>query len=53
VRPAVIAALGIAAFTQLTGIEMMVYYTPTFLTGVGFSHNPPYRRVFGWPLSTP
>jgi sugar porter (SP) family MFS transporter len=38
VRPAVVAALGVAAFTQLTGIEMMVYYTPTFLTGVGFSH---------------
>ena len=38
VRPAVIAALGVAAFTQLTGIEMMVYYAPTMLTGVGFSH---------------
>ena len=37
VRPAVIAALGIAAFTQLTGIEMMVYYAPTLLTGVGYS----------------
>ena len=35
-RPAVVAALGVAAFTQLTGIEMMVYYAPTFLTGVGF-----------------
>jgi MFS family permease len=38
VRPAVIAALGVAAlgvaaFTQLTGIEMMVYYAPTMLTG--------------------
>jgi sugar porter (SP) family MFS transporter len=38
VRPAVVAALGVAAFTQLTGIEMMVYYAPTMLTGVGFSH---------------
>ena len=35
-RPAVVAALGIAAFTQLTGIEMMVYYAPTLLTGVGY-----------------
>lgn len=43
VRPAVIAALGVAAFTQLTGIEMMVYYTPTFLTGVGFSHESALR----------
>jgi hypothetical protein len=33
VRPAVIAALGIAALTQLTGIEMMIYYAPTLLTG--------------------
>ena len=38
VRPAVIAALGIAAFTQLTGIEMMIYYAPTLLTGLGYSH---------------
>lgn len=38
VRPAVVAALGIAAFTQLTGIEMMIYYAPTLLTGLGFSH---------------
>lgn len=37
-RPAVIAALGIAAFTQLTGIEMMIYYAPTLLTGIGFTH---------------
>jgi hypothetical protein len=27
VRPAVIAALGVAAFTQLTGIEIMIYYS--------------------------
>jgi len=31
VRPALVAGLGVAAFTQLTGIEMMIYYTPTFL----------------------
>lgn len=37
VRPAVIAALGIAALTQLTGIEMMIYYAPTLLTGLGYS----------------
>lgn len=37
VRPAVTAALGIAAFTQLTGIEMMIYYAPTLLTGLGYS----------------
>jgi len=43
VRPAVFAALGVAAFTQLTGIEMMIYYAPTLLTGVGFSHETALR----------
>ena len=37
VRPAVIASLGFAAFTQLSGIEMMIYYTPTFMTTAGLS----------------
>ncbi|WP_242010111.1 sugar porter family MFS transporter [Acetobacter conturbans] len=36
VRPAVIAALGVAFFTQAGGLEMMIYYTPTFLTDAGF-----------------
>ena len=36
VRPAVIAGCGTAAFTQLVGIEMMIYYTPTLLKSVGF-----------------
>ncbi len=36
VRPALIAGLGVAAFTQLTGIEMLIYYTPTFLREAGF-----------------
>jgi len=38
VRPAVVAALGVVAFTRVTGVEMMVYYTPTMLIGVGFDH---------------
>jgi MFS family permease len=29
----------VALFTQLTGIEMIVYYTPTLLTDVGFSRS--------------
>jgi len=37
VRPALVVGCGIALFTQLSGIEMVVYYTPTILTGVGFS----------------
>ncbi|MCA8416002.1 MULTISPECIES: sugar porter family MFS transporter [Burkholderia cepacia complex] len=36
VRPALVAGLGVAAFTQLSGIEMMIYYTPTFLRDAGF-----------------
>ena len=36
VRPAVIMGCGMALFTQLSGIEMIVYYTPTILTDAGF-----------------
>jgi sugar porter (SP) family MFS transporter len=38
VRPALIAGIGVAIFTQLTGLEMMIYYTPTILTQAGFPH---------------
>lgn len=34
--PALIAALGVAAFTQLSGLEMMIYYAPTILQDTGF-----------------
>ena len=36
VRPAAVVGLGVAAFTQLSGVEMMIYYAPTMLKGVGF-----------------
>ncbi|GBQ63213.1 sugar transporter [Ameyamaea chiangmaiensis NBRC 103196] len=36
VRPALIAALGVAFFTQCGGLEMMIYYAPTFLSDAGF-----------------
>ena len=36
IRPAAIAAFGVAAFTQLGGLETMIYYTPTVLHGAGF-----------------
>jgi sugar porter (SP) family MFS transporter len=45
VRPAAVAALGVAAFTQLTGIEMMIYYAPTLLTGVGVDHATALRST--------
>lgn len=35
-RPALIAGLGVAAFTQISGLEMMIYYAPTILTGTDF-----------------
>ena len=37
VRPALLVGCGIAAFTQLSGIEMIIYYAPTILTDNGFS----------------
>ncbi|KXV59285.1 MFS transporter [Acetobacter tropicalis] len=38
-RPALIAALGIAFFTQAGGLEMMIYYAPTFLSDAGFGNS--------------
>jgi len=39
VRPALVVGVGIAIFTQLSGIEMIIYYTPTILTDVGFTES--------------
>nr|WP_242011206.1 sugar porter family MFS transporter [Acetobacter fallax] len=38
-RPALVAALGVAFFTQAGGLEMMIYYTPTFLSDAGFGES--------------
>ncbi|WP_330873432.1 MFS transporter [Rouxiella chamberiensis] len=46
-RPALFAGLGVAAFTQLSGIEMMIYYTPTFLTDAGFSRAAALHSALG------
>lgn len=35
VRPALVLGCGIAVFTQLSGIEMIIYYSPTLLTNDG------------------
>jgi sugar porter (SP) family MFS transporter len=43
VRPALIVGCGLAIFTQLSGIEMIVYYTPTILTDNGFSASTALR----------
>ncbi len=39
VRPALILGCGIAIFTQLSGIEMIIYYSPTILTDNGFDES--------------
>ncbi len=43
VRPAVVVGCGLAVFTQLSGIEMIVYYTPTILTDNKFSDTAALR----------
>lgn len=37
VRPALILGCGISVFTQLSGVEMIIYYSPTILTSNGFA----------------
>ncbi|MRJ99959.1 sugar porter family MFS transporter [Aeromicrobium sp. S22] len=43
VRPALVVGCGVAAFTQLSGIEMIIYYAPTILTDNGFSTSAALR----------
>jgi sugar porter (SP) family MFS transporter len=43
VRPALVVGCGVAIFTQLSGIELIVYYTPTILTDNGFSESAALR----------
>ncbi len=43
VRPALVVGCGLAIFTQLSGIEMIVYYSPTILTDNGFSDTAALR----------
>jgi sugar porter (SP) family MFS transporter len=47
VRPALVVGCGIAIFTQLSGIEMIVYYSPTILTDNGFSDSAALRVSVG------
>ena len=43
IRPALLVGCGIAVFTQLSGIEMIIYYAPTILTNNGFSTSAALR----------
>ena len=36
IRPALVVAIGLAVFQQLVGINTIIYYAPTTLTGVGY-----------------
>ncbi|WP_082772563.1 sugar porter family MFS transporter [Actinoplanes sp. TFC3] len=47
VRPALVVGCGIAIFTQLSGIEMIIYYAPTILTDNGFSESAALRVSVG------
>jgi sugar porter (SP) family MFS transporter len=51
VRPALILGCGIAIFTQLSGIEMIIYYSPTILTDNGFSTSTALRVSVGLGLT--
>jgi sugar porter (SP) family MFS transporter len=47
VRPALVVGCGIAIFTQLSGIEMIIYYAPTILTDNHFSTTAALRVSVG------
>lgn len=46
-RPALLVGCGIAAFTQLSGIEMIIYFAPTIPTENGFSTTAALRVSVG------
>ena len=50
IRPALILGCGIAIATQLSGIEMIIYYTPTILTNNGFTTSAALRASVGLGL---
>ncbi|OBH48213.1 MFS transporter [Mycobacterium mantenii] len=47
VRPALVLGCGIAVFTQLSGIEMIIYYAPTILTDDGVYRSVALRLSVG------
>ncbi|MDX6300301.1 MAG: hypothetical protein QOF53_1515 [Nocardioidaceae bacterium] len=51
VRPALVVGCGVAIFTQLSGIEMIIYYSPTILTDNGFSTSTALRASVGLGLT--
>jgi sugar porter (SP) family MFS transporter len=51
IRPALILGCGVAIATQLSGIEMIIYYTPTILTDNGFTTTAALRASVGLGLT--
>jgi sugar porter (SP) family MFS transporter len=51
VRPALVLGCGVAIFTQLSGIEMIIYYSPTILTDNGFDTSTALLVSVGLGLS--
>jgi sugar porter (SP) family MFS transporter len=51
IRPALILGCGVAIATQLSGIEMIIYYTPTILTDNGFTTSAALRASVGLGLT--
>ncbi|MGJ8516083.1 sugar porter family MFS transporter [Carnimonas bestiolae] len=47
VRPALVAAVGIAILCQLTGINAVIYYAPTILRDAGFTTNASLLATIG------
>jgi sugar porter (SP) family MFS transporter len=39
VRPALVVGCGIAMFSQITGVNAIIYYSPTILSAVGFEES--------------
>jgi sugar porter (SP) family MFS transporter len=46
-RPALVVAVGIAAFSQLTGINAVVYYAPTIMADAGFGDDVALQTGIG------
>jgi sugar porter (SP) family MFS transporter len=46
-RPALVAAIGVAIFSQITGINAVIYYAPTILIHAGFGSSAALLTTIG------
>jgi sugar porter (SP) family MFS transporter len=47
VRPALVAGLGLAMFSQITGVNVVIYYAPTILATSGFGESAAILATVG------